>query len=313
MARNTYANISPDLRMAEIISAEINLLLKDSTNLMNTPFMKYVGSINGMGTTTIKYRKAGLMGYDLFSAPSNEDDEIASTSITDSHVDLTAVRMGLNYELSDLAELTGMGQDIDPIVLARSIADSYEGTVADKVADLFTSFTTSKGTAGSALALDDFFDAIFALETAQNPASLSVGASGPFVCVLAPKQMTELQDALRSEQSNIIAFNPANASMLEIKGEQYAGNLFGVELYKSAYVEAVSTVLTGAMWGADCIGYIDGVPNIQYGGNEVMNMGKIVVEMQRNALRAITSVVGHAYYGTSILDDARGVKIVSLA
>jgi hypothetical protein len=221
--------------------------------------------------------------------------------------------MGLNYELSDLAELTGMGQDIDPIVLARSIADSYEGTVADKVADLFTSFTTSKGNASSALALDDFFDSIFALETAQNPSSLAVGASGPFVCVLAPKQMTELQDALRSEQSNIIAFNPANASMLEIKGEQYAGNLFGVELYKSAYVEAVSTVLTGAMWGADCIGYIDGVPNIQYGGNEVMKMGKIVVEMERNALRALTSVVGHAYYGTSILDDARGVKIVSLA
>tara|TARA_R100001129_G_C5298251_1_gene241751 strand:- start:238 stop:1176 length:939 start_codon:yes stop_codon:yes gene_type:complete len=312
MGRNTFANLT-DLRMADIISAEINLLLKDSTNLLNTPFMQYAGSINNSGTTTIKIRKAGLMGYDLFETPTNEDDSVASTSITDSHVDVQAVRMALNYELSDLANMTSFGQDIDPMTLARSISESYEATVADKVAGLFSSFTASKGTAGSTFALDDFFDAIYVLETAANAASLKVGAAGPFVCVLAPKQLTELQNSLRSEQSNIIAFSPANAEMLEAKGSQYAGSLFGVELYKSAYVEAASSVLTGAMWAAGAIAYCDGVPNIVHGGNDIMPMGKIVVEMERNALRAITSIVGHAYYGTSILSDEKGVKLTTVA
>ena len=312
MGRNTFANMT-DLRMAEIISAEINLLLKDSTNLLNTPFMQYAGSINNTGTTTIRQRKAGLMGYDLFSTPTNEDDSISSTTITDAHVDVTAVRMGLNYELSDLANMTSFGQDVDPMTLARSIADSYEATVADKTADLFSSFTVSKGTSNAVLDLDDFFNAIYALETAANPASLAVGAPGPFVCVLAPKQLTELQNSLRSEQSNIIAFSPANASMLEAKGSQYAGSLFGCELYKSAYIEAVSSVLTGAMWSAGALSYCDGVPNIVHGGNEIMPMGKIVIEMQRDALRAITSVIGHAYFGCSILDDAKGVKITTVA
>ena len=80
MATNTMTTAA-DLRMTSIISAEINLLLRDTANLRNTGYMQYLGSINNMGTDSIKFRKVGLMGRDSFEsrtevqAPSDRDWE----------------------------------------------------------------------------------------------------------------------------------------------------------------------------------------------------------------------------------------------
>ena len=62
MAITQYNLSSPneDLRLAKMISQEIKLLLQDSTNLRNSPFLDFVGSINGKGSDTIRVRKAGL-------------------------------------------------------------------------------------------------------------------------------------------------------------------------------------------------------------------------------------------------------------
>jgi len=42
-----------------------------------------------------------------------------------------------------------------------------------------------------------------------------------------------------------------------------------------------------------------------------MEMGEVSVEIDRDSLKAITSVVGHAYLGMSIIDDFRGVTLIS--
>ena len=44
-----------------------------------------------------------------------------------------------------------------------------------------------------------------------------------------------------------------------------------------------------------------------------MSMGKVLVELERDGSKAITSVIGHSYLGISVLDDDRGVVIDSKA
>ena len=299
-----------DLRLASMITAEINLLLRDIANLRNTPYLSYQGSINGLGSDTLKVRRAGY-GYDLFETPSSEDAALADQAFTDASVDISVARLGLMYKISDLASMTGMGaMDVDPFTLARSLAESYEATFADKTADVMDNFTSGI-TSSTVFTLDDFLTGIYNLEKATNPASLATGVSGPFVSILAPKQLTELQDDLRNEQSNVVAFNPANAAMLEAKGAAYAGSLFGVDIYKSAYVNTAASKHLGAIWGAGAIGYADGIPASIPGASDMMNMGKIIVEMDRDSEKALTRVIGHAYLGMAILDDARGVVFKS--
>ena len=42
-----------------------------------------------------------------------------------------------------------------------------------------------------------------------------------------------------------------------------------------------------------------------------MSMGKIVVEFDRRAMSSKTFIVGHAYIGLGIIQDDKGVKILS--
>jgi hypothetical protein len=63
------------------------------------------------------------------------------------------------------------------------------------------------------------------------------------------------------------------------------------------------------MWGPGAIGYADGSPAIMT--SETMSMGPVTIEMDRDARKAVTRVVGHAYLGLSILENDRGVRIES--
>ena len=42
-----------------------------------------------------------------------------------------------------------------------------------------------------------------------------------------------------------------------------------------------------------------------------MSMGKVVVEFDRRPMSAKTFIVGHAYVGLGIIQDDKGVKILS--
>ena len=43
-----------------------------------------------------------------------------------------------------------------------------------------------------------------------------------------------------------------------------------------------------------------------------MEMGEVMVEMDRDATKALTRIVGHCYLGMDIIDDERGVEIATL-
>lgn len=304
----TNNGLKTDLRMANMISQELKLLLTDSTSLRNTPFMDFVGSINGMGSDTIRVRKAGLDGYDAdqwstFSgAP--EPDAVTETALTDSSADVTVKRRALMYQLTDLANMTGLaGSDLDPARIALSISRSYDGMVADLTADAYAAFSTAV-TATSTLTVSDFVDAYQSL---QNVSGKSV--PGPYVAVLHPKAWNELQDGIRAE-TGILSFVPASYDATSAKGDAYKGNFLGVEIYVSSYVTNDGSDHKSAMWAPGAIGFATGVPNI-IGANQVMQMDQVTIEIERVAANALSRIVGHAYFGVSIIDDSRGVLLKS--
>ena len=103
-----FSNMENILRLSAMISQEINLLLKDNANLRNTPLLSYQGSINGLGTDTVRVRLAGLDGYDSMAAAVSEISDEASnkTDLTINSADLTAANQYIIYEMSDLASMT---------------------------------------------------------------------------------------------------------------------------------------------------------------------------------------------------------------
>ena len=232
-----FSNMENILRLSAMISQEINLLLKDNANLRNTGLLSYQGSINGTGSDTVRVRLAGLDGYDSMAAADHEisDESANTTSLTINNADLVAARQYIIYEMSDLASMTGFGgADIDPFRIAQSIAGSYETRFAALTGAAAASFSNTAGANTTTLSVDDFFDAIFQLEQAGFGTGSAGGAPGPYACVLAPKALTELQDSLRNETGNAVSRMQSSMDMLQAKGENFKGQLFGVDVYSSA-------------------------------------------------------------------------------
>ena len=146
----------------------------------------------------------------------------------------------------------------------------------------------------------------------MEKAASNKGALAPFAAILHPVALTELQDSLRNETGNAISYMAATQDMLMAKGPGYVGNLLGVDVFKSSYVNsAAGGAYQSAMFGVGALAYADGVPASLPGAAQSMQMGKVLVEMERDGASAITSIIGHAYLGLSVLDDDRGVLIKS--
>jgi len=199
--------------------------------------------------------------------------------------------------------LSGLGSDISPFRLAESMVGAFEARFMEIVAATFGSFGTSVGTPGVDMSIDDFLDGVFALELANNPSQI--------FAVLHPRQIADLQASIRNEAANAIAFNSASHDMLKMMGQGYVGDFLGVQIHKSSYVAESAGDKQGAMFSAGAIAYAIGIPAPMVGaGGEVRPAGTpIVVEYQRDASKGLTEIIGTAYCGAGIVEDARGVLI----
>ena len=312
----TYSNISSSLRMTALISNELHLRLRDVSSLRNTVWMTYAGSINGSGSNSVRYRIAGLDGFDSFAAATPDEDsdmEGSATALTKSHVDITAARQFLIYSLSDLATLTGRGQDIDPVRIAMSMMGSYEARFAELTCDSASTATNIKGTSSDDFSVDLFMSGLFELEKSAS----GRGAVGPYLCMLHPSALVSLQDSLRNEVSNLIVQQPEAAEVIKINGGQFesgrVGSLLGCDVWRSSYINQAAGARQNFMCGIDALAYVDGVPEDVAGASEFMIMDKVLVEMDRRATRNVTAIVGSMYLGCSLVDQERIVRLDSKA
>jgi len=299
----TNANLIPDLRLATALDAALRVILHDEMSLRTTGSILNLGSINGTGSAASTIRYAGLDGLDPFAATASEVSAVAETPFVDASAQIAVGRCALRRDISDLANITGFAQDVDPVRLAESMVGGYEQYFNVLAATAINSLTTSVGAAGVDMSVDDFYDAMFALEIASVP--------GPYTCLLSPNQLANFQDSLRAE-GGAAQYMPATADMLMVKGQGYQGNFLGIDLYRSdkVLVDGGGDA-HGGMWGLGCMGYKTGSMVNPIGGFVTSPSGEIVVEFERIAAQATTVIVGHGYLGLSVLEDARGVQIVT--
>ena len=305
MAVILHSNLETDLRLAATLDRGLHELLADRASIRRTGALQFFGTVNDTGSDTKRVRLAGLNGYDEMSTTAAENTDVSNTSLTDSSADIAVVRGSLRYDESDLAALTGFtGSDINPVVLAGSMVGAFEGWFNQLVANVIDDFGTDVGTSTVDMSVDDWYDAIFTLEIADVP--------GPFFAMLHARQLADLQNSLRSE-GGAVQFMPATAEMLMIKGQGYAGNLNGVDIYRSSNVNSAGGNRHGAMWGFGALGFCLGVPGPIVGGSQVVQFGDapILVEFDRDSSAATTEIVGHGYAGVAIIEDSRGVGIVT--
>ena len=306
MAAILHSNMETDLRLAAMIGREIRSLLTDMASLRNTGAVEYLGDVSGSGSDTMRVRLAGLDGYDSFSATAAENTDVSNTSLTDSSVDVAVVRAALRYDLGDLARLTGLGNDIDPFRLAASMVGSFEQYFNSILVAEFPSVTNSVGSTGVDLTVANWFSAIGTLEAnSVMPA---------FYAVLYPQQLADLQSSLRSETGPAEHIS-ASHELIEAKGQGFAGNFLGVDIYTSSDVDSVNAGAdsSGCMWGAGAFGYATGSPAPAMGGTDELRPAgsPIVVEITRDASSAITEIVGNAYCGVQTIEESRAVEIIT--
>ena len=293
-----------NLRLSQMIENEVRAILADNASLRNSGALLFAGDVAGIGSKALRLRYANWGASTPFSAAS-DGAEVSTSALTPSTVDLTIGRSALRYDITDLGAMTGLGADVDPFSLANKMAASAEARINAVITATFASATTSKGTSGVAMQVDDFYDAMFALEAESN--------DGEFYCVLHPKQLSDLRDSLRSESNNALAFSPATEEMLEKKGQGFAGRFGGVEMFKSSYVELDSGDRIGAMMSKGAVAYAIGTPRPLAGaGVEIRPAGTpVTIAFQRDESKGITEIIGHLYCGASVTESARIVKIVT--
>lgn len=306
MAVITTTTLESDLRLTAVLSQEITTLLADRSSLRNTGALVYHGLINGRGSDTLAIRQAGLDGYDSFSSTVAEDSDGSASDpvgITDASTSLAIARYTLRRDLTDLAELTGMGpSDINPARLAVSMVGEAESCFMTLVASAISGFSTDKGTASADLTVDDWFDGVRFLQEGGNV--------GPYFALLYPTQLSDLQGSIRAE-AGAIQFVPATQDMLQVKGAGYAGNFAGVDIYTHLNVSTDATSCHGGMWAAGALGYAEAAPVIGFGDVVRPGGSPLVVEFQRDSSKALTEIVGHYYCGVAIQEQARGCGIVT--
>jgi|DEB0MinimDraft_6_1074348.scaffolds.fasta_scaffold10970_3 hypothetical protein len=301
MANIDYS-AAANIRLAQMIMNEVNLILADPTNLMMYDGIVNLGSVVGTGSDTARMRFSD-MGFSTSFASTNDGDEVDSTDPTFSNQDFQVGRYALRYDLTSLAQMTGYGSDLDPFTIAQAMAQSAIATMSDVIAATFPSFTTNQvGTSGVDLSVDDILDAIFELETGNNT---------QFSCILHSVQYADFRQSLRSESNNAFAFVEATAEAMAAKAPGFAGVWNGVNFYKSNRVTESGGNKRGAMLGENAVGYVLGAPqNTQLADGTVVPAGTAaVVEMEREPSFDRTRIVGNLYVGANITEQERGCLI----
>lgn len=305
----TFANLSGDLRLAKILNNEIQLLLADRFSLRNHPSIANFGNISGRGSSVLSVPLAGLDGYDAMTAPTGGSGELnaaANVALTDDSADITIARYALRREISDLANMTdSVGLTVER--LAADMVGGYEMAVTTAICDVIDGFTTTAGTSGVDLSVDDFFSALFSLEQANVPT--------PYVAVLHPVQVTDLQSSIRGE-GGALQYIAATQDMLAAKGQGFAGSFLGVDIFKSSKVPTANAGAdrAGAMMGYGAVGMAEGSvrPIAALGGALQFPAGTVIaVEYERTSATALTSITGNAYFGCAKLQDSMGVSLIS--
>jgi len=296
-----YGTEGADLRLAAILASTIWVTIADYSDISSTSML--VGDISQAGSLVIDQPQMSLNNA---MAATGEGSSTANTALNTGSPSFTAARQTLVRELMDQMAMTGQMPSITG--LAASMVQAYQLRMTDLIAALFPSFTDIVNDTGVTFTVDTFFDALTQLENNR--------ASGEFNAVIQSTQFNGLRNDLRGEVGTIGLQVPSQ-EILKAKGPGYKANWLGVDIWSIDSCTASGSDYSGAMYTKGAIGHVIGSapPPIAGLGNVVIAgmMGSpVYVEIERDARKGTSSVVGNAYVGTGINEDALGVELFSL-
>lgn len=303
MANEILYSSAGDLRLAAVLAQEIDLLLADRASLWGHPAIRYLGDQRGRGSTVVEVPLVGYDGYDRMSAP-GESTAASNVALTDASPSVTIARQQLRRQISDLALFTDSINSTSLERLALDMVGAASMRFTELIVNVTDDFGTSVGSTGVDMSVDDFYSAMYALEL--------VSAPGPFLSILHPRQLADFQESLRAE-AGAVQWMPATAEMLNVKGQGFAGNFLGVDIFKSSLVPTANAGAdrAGCLMSYGAVGYADmSVAMVDAGTREEL-YGLIKVEFSRDAAKQDTLVDGVYYVGVGILQDSLGVSIIT--
>jgi len=281
MANMTYLTPgnSGAARTAEILNANMLLLLADRAWLWRHPALMQLPDANGSGSTTIKTSILGLGGVDPM-APVLEGSSTTPTAVSNTSFSVTVARQALERGITDLNDsVDSVGLNID--VMAR-----------DMIASAHHRFTDMIAAAG----------ATFQLEINS--------VEGPYVGLLQPTQWTNLRESLRSE-GGAVQWQEATAELLRLRGPGLKGSFIGVDWYASDSVPDDGTDASGCVFGAGAIAYREGSVTRIRGVGELMMATPIYAALDYDNSGAVQNVVGNYQVGVSKSQDLMGVAVIT--
>ena len=299
-----FADLSGSARLAAVLHQEIVLKLADRASLHMHPSILRLGNVAGRGSSTIQIPVVGLDGSDIMAAIA-DGSAVSNTALQESGINVTVARQAIQYSISDLANLTD-SVGLNVARLAESMVGSTLMTATSLICNVCDDFTSTSGSSGVDMSVDDFYSAQF---------QLTLGSvNGPYVCILHPRQLADFQASLRAE-AGPSQFVAATQEMLNIKGQGFAGMFNGVEIFVSSKVPTANAGAdrAGCMMGYGAIAMAEGSPYAITGAGGIVQPAgtPLVVEFERDASSALTKIVGNYYAGVAKVQDGMGVSIIT--
>jgi len=306
----TYGNDSgaydtSDLHLAAVLNQMIHRNLVDGVDLRRTA--KFYGNVSGRGSATLNI--PGITGSDpMAAANTDETTAIGITDITTSVSPIAVARQALARQVSDLYSLVGGADGTDMMSFAQDMAQSASLRATDMLCSLFTSVTANVGTSTVDLTVDDIYDAQFNLIGSRVP--------GPYICVLAPVQLTDLMASLRGEGGAQL-HNPQTIQALA-GGAMQAREWNGITFIDSDSAPTSGGDRVGCMYNLEAFGYAEMVPSADILGvapgsflSVIPDGGSVYVAFERHEREGLTDIVGNYFVGFGIVENARGCKITT--
>ena len=303
----SYATLITDGgRIAKILAAMLHVNLYDSqTGLRDLmEFRPLTGP-----SSTLNVAKVS-MAYTAAAASSETSGGASNTALATGNFDLTPSRYILKMQPTDLFGITSRGAPVTLETVVAALTLCVDQTLASLLTGLFSGVSGNVGTSGVNMSANDFFNAIYTLNLANNPQQLAA--------VLHNVQVNDLIESIRGE-GGAIQFREDIQGMFKNPGVAFRGDLLGVKVYQSDKVRLANANADrqGCMFSQGAFAYTLGdVPSILGAGmvnpgNIVMQTPEMFIEMSRDADNGLSSMILNMYPGVAEAEDARAVKITT--
>jgi hypothetical protein len=227
--------------------------LEDALNVQAAGLVRLVGDAAGSGSDVIRVTNIGGIGFNLaMSALASETAAITPSPFDLGYSTVTIADYGLAFEESYKAQILGREPAAMLDALVQTMPESFLRTLRDLTATTVAGFSTSIGSSGTALTMDNALDLLAAFR--ENP------GSGQPVVMLHPKQVSDLVDSIRSETTLSLSVSEFGGLQGLQGGAQTIRNFAGLgfDISMSTSITDDTTDYFGGAYSAGGVGYAVG-------------------------------------------------------